>query len=169
MVTSPFLGVSSRLGLVLSFLLKLIDLKDHFFFWKQANAPDYHTQPAAGSFSRAINADSDVNHAYDINRYPLRVATRNSLYLFKRAVNLRVNYAGTRLAGRGEGGRDYNADHYTLSFFLASLLSGEVTVFGLAGVAGSVGVVTSATSAGDSSVDSCCFVSSAVASSCCGC
>ena len=32
LVTSPFLGASSRAGLFLSFLLKLIDLKDHFFF-----------------------------------------------------------------------------------------------------------------------------------------
>lgn len=55
----------------------------------------------------------------------------------------------------------------TLSFFLVSLLSGEVAVFGLAGVA-SVGVVTSATSAEDSPDDSC-FVSSAFTSSCCGC
>lgn len=58
------------------------------------------------------------------------------------------------------------ASRLTLSFFLVSLLSGEVAVFGLAGVA-SVGVVTSATSAGESPDDSC-FVSSAFTSSC-GC
>lgn len=63
---------------------------------------------------------------------------------------------------------DYDADRLTLSFFLVSLLSGEVAVFGLAGVA-SVGVVTSATSAEDSPDDSCCFVSSAFTSSSCGC
>lgn len=43
MVTSPFLRVSSRLGLVLSFLLKLIDLKDHFFFWKRGSDIDFRS------------------------------------------------------------------------------------------------------------------------------
>lgn len=60
-----------------------------------------------------------------------------------------------------------DANHLTLSFFLVSFVSGEVAVFGLAGVA-SVGVVTSATSTGESPDDSC-FVSSTFTSSCCGC
>lgn len=55
-----------------------------------------------------------------------------------------------------------NGQH-TLSFFLGSLLSGEATVLGLAGLP-SVGVVTSAPSA-EGSPDDSCFVSSDFTSS----
>lgn len=51
--------------------------------------------------------------------------------------------------------RERNMEYLTFSFFFVSLLSGEVAVFG---VDASVGVVTSAVSAGDSPPDSC-FVS----------